>query len=160
MSTSKQISSERVLGFEEARRLVVEHAEQQRAVGREYLAVQLLNSLGCVLAEDIHADRDLPPFRRATRDGYAVRSEDVQHTPADLRVVGQIRAGSLLPPGFTRLIQVQAVSIMTGAPVPDGADAVVMVEYTQPQAEVVRVLKSVAAGENVVPRGSEARSGA
>lgn len=112
-----------------------------------------------MLAEDILADRDFPPFARATRDGYAIRSEDLQCSPAELTVVGQIRAGGNLPQGFSRLQNGQAVSIMTGAPVPDGADAVVMVEYTEHAGQRVRALRSVTAGENVVPRGSEATRG-
>jgi molybdopterin molybdotransferase len=151
---------ERLLSFEDARQLVMEHAEQELAVERERHTSPLLESLGRVLAEDIHADRDLPPFARATRDGFAVHSEDLRDTPAVLKLAGEIRAGGDVPAGFTRLKRMQAISIMTGAPVPDGADAVVMVEHTQPLTEGVRVLRSVAAGENVVPRGSEARVGA
>ena len=83
----------------------------------------------------------------------------MQRVPIDLRVVGEIRAGGDFPPGFSRLASGEALSIMTGAPVPEGADAVVMVEYTERAGERVRVLRSVAAGENVVPRGSEARQG-
>ena len=118
-----------------------------------------MDSLGRVLAEEIVADRDFPPFQRATRDGYAVRSEDVQRVPAELSLSGQIRAGGTLPANFTAVQSGEAISIMTGAPVPNGADAVVMVEYTEQFGERVRVLRSVASGENVVPRGSEARQG-
>jgi molybdopterin molybdotransferase len=151
---------DRILSFEDAWQLVVEHAYEQRGIERQRQTAPLLECLGRVLAENIYADRDLPPFARATRDGYALHSEDVKHTPTVLKVAGEIRAGGDLPPGFTQLKKGQAVSIMTGAPVPDGADAVVMVEYTEGLGEAVRVLRPVAAGENVVLRGTEAHAGA
>jgi molybdopterin molybdotransferase len=90
--------------------------------------VLLLQALGRVLAEPVVADRDLPPFPRATRDGFAVRAQDLQNGTTTLRVVGQVRAGDTydLP-----LASGEAVEIMTGAAVPTGADAVVMVEHTE-----------------------------
>lgn len=115
--------------------------------------VPLTESQGRLLAEAIAADRDYPPFDRATRDGYAVRAAE---TPGTLRVVGQIRAGTEFPrevrPG-------EAVEIMTGAPAPAGADAVVMVEYTRRDGDTVVLERGVRPGENVVPRGSEAQRG-
>jgi molybdopterin molybdotransferase len=88
----------------------------------------LLQGLGRVLAEPVVADRDFPPFPRATRDGFAVRAEDLASGMTLLRVVGQVRAGDAydLP-----VASGEAVEIMTGAGVPVGADAVVMVEYTE-----------------------------
>jgi len=127
---------------------------------REQQDVPLLASIGRTLAEEIVADRDFPPFPRATRDGFAVRAEDAQLIPSELKVVGQIRAGGEFPKHFSRLKKGEAVSIMTGAPVPSGANAVVMVEHTERRGDSVRLLRSVAAGENVVPRGSESRAGA
>ncbi|HVH86382.1 MAG TPA: molybdopterin molybdotransferase MoeA, partial [Terriglobales bacterium] len=158
-SSKAQLRKEKILGFEEARKLVLEHAESVRAARERAEQIPVLNSLGRTLAEDLRADRDFPPFPRATRDGYAVRSQDVQVKPAELKIVGEVRAGGSLPAGFRRLEGGQAISIMTGAPLPGGADTVVMVEYTERQADRVRVLKSVSSGENVVPRGSEARAG-
>lgn len=148
-----------VLNFEEAQRTVLSHANQARFSQKQIEQVPILDSLGRVLAQPILADRDFPPFPRATRDGYAVRSEDVGRVPAGLKLAGEIRAGGDFPAGFTRLGSGEAISIMTGAPVPGGADAVVMVEYTERAGEHVRVLRPVAAGENVVPRGSEAKRG-
>jgi len=135
-------------------------AELLRKQPRTSEQVPLLESLGRTLAEEIVADRNLPPFPRATRDGYAVRAEDVQLIPTELRIVGQIRAGGELPEGFTKLSRGQAISIMTGAPVPSGANGVVMVEHTERKGDSVRLLRSVTNGENVVPLGSEARAGA
>src|SRR6266700_1959070 len=143
-----------VLSFEDARHAVEEHALQLRPCGRELLG--LLDAAGRILAEPIHADRDFPPFRRAARDGYAVRSADVQNLPVTLDVIGEIRAGAAhipeLGPG-------QAVAIMTGAAAPDGSDAIVMVEYTSRTGDRVHVTRGISAGENIVPAGSEARRG-
>ena len=112
-----------------------------------------------VLARAIVSDRDLPPFPRSTRDGYAVRSADLAAVPGSLEVVGEIKAGESLENIPKYLGNGQAVSIMTGAPVPKGADAVVMVEYTSQQDGRVEITRSVAAGENVVPAGAEAKQG-
>lgn len=153
------MSAERILSFEDAQQLVIAHADSLRKERQEQ-QVPLLASLGRTLAEDVVADRDFPPFPRATRDGYALRSEDLRRSPAQLKVVGEIRAGGEFPSGFTKLEAGQALSIMTGAPVPTGADAVVMVEHTERRESTVHVLKPVTSGENVVPRGSEGQAGA
>jgi molybdopterin molybdotransferase len=132
MNTAAQSAG--VLGFEEAYEIVLEYCGRilhaGTAAGEEVL---LLQSLGRVLAEPVLADRDFPPFPRATRDGFAVRAEDLRSGTLEsgtvtLRVVGQVRAGDSydLPVGPG-----EAVEIMTGAAVPAGADAVVMVEYTE-----------------------------
>ena len=143
-----------ILPFPEARHVVEEHARKLRASGVEL--VDLLRAHGRVLVEAVHADRDFPPFPRAARDGYALRAADVAAVPAQLKVVGEIRAGSslerIIDPG-------EAAEIMTGAPVPEGADAVVMVEYTRRRGDAVEVERAVRSGENVVPQGSEARCG-
>jgi len=146
--------AENVLNFDEARCCVEDRARSLRPSGQEPLSV--LACIGRILAEDIHADRDLPPFRRATRDGFAVRAGDVAKVPATLKIIGQIKAGSALP---NKVAPNTCAEIMTGAPVPDGADAVVMVEYTSDNGNSVTINRSVVAGENVVPRGSEAKSG-
>ena len=121
-------------------------------------SVDLLSAAGRVLAEVIPADRDLPPFPRSTRDGYAVRSSDVLQVPAKLGVVGEIRAGEMLEK-IPSISSGQAAAIMTGAPVPDGADAVVMIEYTAHEADRIEIARTVAPGENIVPRGAEAKAG-
>src|SRR3984893_3434881 len=141
--------------FEEARHVVEDHAARLHPRGKEL--VELLESPGRVLAEPVLADRNFPPFPRAMRDGYAVRASDLSPLPVTLELVGQIKAGAktaapVLQPG-------QAAAIMTGAPAPPGADAVVMVEHTSLQAHRVQIMKAVAAGDNIVPAGSEAKRG-
>jgi molybdopterin molybdotransferase len=110
-----------------------------------------------VLAAQIAADRDIPPFPRSTRDGYAVCAADLAKLPARLKVIGEIKAGPVHLP--SALHRGEAFSIMTGAPLPPGADAVVMVEYTSQQGDSVEITKSVAPRENIVPQGAEAKRG-
>jgi molybdopterin molybdotransferase len=150
-----------LLPFLEARTAVERAARALRPHDAEPCG--LLESRGRILAESIVADRDLPPFPRATRDGYALRASDVASassaSPATLRVVAQIKAGgSWSRPG--PLAAGEAAEVMTGAPAPPGADAVVMVEYTARSGDTVAIQRSVAAGENIVPTGAEARAGA
>jgi molybdopterin molybdotransferase len=144
----------RILTFEEARHVVEEHASQLRPRGRELLG--LIDAVGRVLAEPIYADRDFPPFPRAARDGFAVRSADVQKVPATLEVTGEIKAGEAHIP---ELGPREAISIMTGGAAPARADAIVMVEYTSRSGSRVEVARAVSAGENIVPKGSEAKRG-
>lgn len=124
----------------------------------------LAGAVGRVLAAPILAGRDQPPFDRATRDGYAVRAEDVARQQP-LRVLGLLRAGEMWPAHRPALAAGECIEIMTGAPMPPGADAVLMVEHAEqvPSAdgEFVRPAagRALQAGDNVVPRGSEARRG-
>lgn len=129
----------------------------QKTARLPVVTIPLLESSGHILAEDIITDVDMPPFPRSTMDGYAVRSDDVQNAPARLQVVGVIPAGTY--PNFSLQAQ-QAAKIMTGAPLPAGADAVQMVEKTRALEDTaVAILESVATGHNVSPLGSEARQG-
>jgi molybdopterin molybdotransferase len=142
-----------VLTFEEARRVVEDHAS--RLIRRTNETVPLLQAAGRILAESVTADRDIPPFPRSTRDGYAIHVADLAALPAKLKVIGEIKAGPLqLPPKLNRG---EAFSIMTGAPVPPGADAVVMVEYTSQKNDLVEITRGVAPGENMVAQGAEAK---
>ncbi len=114
----------------------------------------LLDAANRILAGPVFADRDQPPFARSTRDGYALRAADLT---AALTVIGQIRAGESwsgppLAPG-------QALQIMTGAPVPASADAVLMVEHTTLTGTTLTSTRALAPGENIVPQGAEARAG-
>lgn len=144
-----------ILSFEEARSIVEWQASGATAKATETVA--LLQSVNRVLAEPISADRDIPPFARSTRDGYAVRAHDLANLPGTLKVIGEIKAGP--PPGqLPRVLNPrETFAIMTGAPVPPGADAVVMVEYTSQQDDSVEISKGVVAGENIVLQGAEAK---
>jgi molybdopterin molybdotransferase len=146
-----------MLRFTEARQLVI--AEIARAFrAPETESVTLAAAAGRVLAGSVCADRDYPPFDRATRDGFAVRSDDLRAVPTELQVIGELRAGAAFEGAVG---EGQCVSIMTGAPVPAGADAVVMIEHTQPAAgDAVLIDRALERGANIVLRGSEAASGA
>jgi molybdopterin molybdotransferase len=143
-----------VVGFDEAVDVVLLHAS-----GLGKLQTEMVPLLSCgnrVLAEAVTAERDQPPFHRSTRDGFAMRAADAA---GSLSVVGQIRAGERW--SGAALEHGSAIEIMTGAPVPEGADAVVMVEHVEQMDGAVRLAegRAVHAGENIVPRGSEARAG-
>src|SRR5665213_3662615 len=116
-----------VLSFEDARHMVENHAFKLHPHGKEL--TPLLGCVGLLLAEPVFADRDFPPFPRAARDGYALRAADLRDIPATLQIIGEIKAGAPENPAM-RVEDGQAVSIMTGAVAPSGADAVVMVEHT------------------------------
>lgn len=150
-------AANKVLSFEDARHSVEQQAALVRPVGTELL--ELHSAAGRVLAEAILADRDLPPFPRSTRDGYAMRAADVAHVPATLEVIAEIKAGEKTANLPKSVGSGQAAAIMTGAPVPDGADAVVMVEYSSARGNRVEISRSVHPAENIVPRGAEARAG-
>ena len=140
------------LSFQEARETVL-RLVRAGAATPEAEDVAIGGSCGRVLAEDIAADRDCPPVARSTRDGYAVRAADL---PGELAIIGEVRAGEQfngeVGPG-------QAVAIMTGAPVPRGADAVVMVEHAVAVNSRVRIEGPAAPGQAINPRGSEAAAG-
>jgi molybdopterin molybdotransferase len=130
--------------------------EQTRKLATERVAIQ--DSLGRVLAEEIVADTDLPPFNRSQMDGYAVRAEDSNDAPVRLRIVGESAAGK----GWHHeLKEGEAVRIMTGAPVPKGADAVQQVELAHELKDntVVELLESVPLGRSIVERASEITRG-
>jgi len=158
-SFSSTAPSARVVSFEEARHLVASHATG--VCPGDVQTVDLLAGSGRVLAERIIADRDFPPFPRATRDGYAVRAADLAELPARLQLVGEVKAGDWSQASACSVGRGQAVGIMTGAPLPAGADAVVMVEHTSLWLadHAVEVRRTVGVGENFVPRGAEARAG-
>ncbi len=152
-----QESPATILSFEDARHTVEEHAAGLKARGTE--PIELLQGLRRVLAESLIADRDFPPFRRSTRDGYAVRAADVGQVPATLKLVGEIKAGMSSSAAFVGIKPGQAAAIMTGAPAPDGSDAVVMVEHTSRVSDQVTLLRPASSGENIVPTGTEAKRG-
>lgn len=143
-----------MLTYKQARRAVIDQVKRKLSP-RAAASVSLWDALGYVLAQEITADRDYPPFDRSTRDGYAVCAAEVT-VGAKLRYAGEIKAGdtvtSPLTPGT-------CTQIMTGAAVPAGADAVVMIEHAERSGDHVSFSRSARAGQNVVPRGSEAKSG-
>lgn len=145
-----------VLNFDAALDLVLAHTATVIKPAVEQ--VELLAARGRVLAANVAADRDQPPFDRSTRDGFAIRADDLSRTDA-LRIVGQLRAGELWQ--REALKEGEAIEIMTGAPVPPGADAVVMVEHVEQAEGTIRASgeRSLQPGDNIVPRGSEARAG-
>src|SRR5688572_21831329 len=118
-------------------------------------SIPLQQVLGRVLREDIVCDRDSPAFDKSIRDGFAVRARDVLDVPKQLSVIGESRAGAASDVTVTAD---KCCEIMTGAPLPRGADAVVMVEYTERVSPgLVRIVKSVKENEGLLLRGVEAR---
>jgi molybdopterin molybdotransferase len=148
--------------FEQARESVLTEVTPLNSIEEVWLA----DVAGRVLAEEVAADRDYPPFDRSARDGFAVRARDLAvDANGDgpiLRVVGEIRAGEIpsRPIGAG-----EAIEIMTGAPMPEGADAVVMIEHVQRSESDVLIdrgliKKMPQPGDNFTPRGTEAKRGA
>ena len=118
--------------------------------------VALPTAVGRVLAEDILADSDLPPFNRSQMDGFALHAKDIVSAPVTLKIAGEAAAGH----GWrNRLRSGEAVRIMTGAPVPAGADTVQKVELTDETGGNVTILEPAAKGRNIVRRGAEIRKG-
>jgi molybdopterin molybdotransferase len=150
--------SERVLEFEEALAEVLRHAEAVRKPAADHQPAALKDAAGRVLAEPVRTERDQPPFARSTRDGFAVRSADISEIQP-LRIVGSVRAGEMWRGSPMR--DCETVEIMTGAPVPEGADAVLMLEHAEVRTDgLLRVLegRTLQPGENVVPQAAEARA--
>jgi molybdopterin molybdotransferase len=122
--------------------------------------IQVRLAAGRVLSRDVRAPEPLPGFTRATMDGYAVRSRDTvgasESSPAYLRLAGEVRMGVM---ALGRVEPGEALRIHTGAMLPEGADAVVMMEETTLTGEDVEVLGSVAPGESVFKAGEDAAAG-
>ncbi|MBZ5676410.1 MAG: molybdopterin molybdotransferase MoeA [Acidobacteriia bacterium] len=140
------------LSFEQARACVL----REVSAGRGNLPTEKVASLeaaGRVLAEEITADRDYPPFPRSARDGFAVRAADV---PGELQVIGEVRAGEVFRGSVGPK---RAVEIMTGAPLPEGADAVAMLEHTERSGDRVKIARALKPGENFNAQGTEAKQG-
>lgn len=146
-----------MLDVHTARDLVLKQCCQAAVQPVSISEIPLLDSFRRVLAEDIILDRDQPPFNRSMRDGFALRSEDLAILPATLSCVGEVKAGE----EPSRVLEAgQAIQIMTGSPVPVGANAVVMIENTERISPTkVRVLREVRSGENIAVRGSERQMG-
>jgi molybdopterin molybdotransferase len=138
--------------FEQARRCVLERVGEARQ-GPSTEEVSLLEATGRVLAQPVAADRDYPAAARSVRDGFAVRAGDL---PGELRVVAEVRAGQAFS---GEVLAGEAVEIMTGAPLPRGADAVIMVEHVTVLGDRINAQRALRPGENVSAQGCEARRG-
>ena len=143
-----------MLSYQEARQKVIEQLGEKKGP-RATEQVRVGDALGYVLAQEVKTDREYPPFNRATRDGYAVFAADAK-AGARLKCTGEIKAGDRVT---KELWAETCVEIMTGAAVPSGADAVVMIEHTKRDEDEVRFERDAVPGQNFVPRGSEARAG-
>ncbi len=133
--------------------------EATKTLGLE--KVSLLDAFGRVLGEDIIAARDNPPWDNSAMDGFAVRWEDIKQEhaitkPVALKVIEDVPAGTVA----TRTVGPgQAIRIMTGAPIPKGADTVVKVEETEPSENAVKIFKEVERGSNIRPQGEDVKKG-
>jgi molybdopterin molybdotransferase len=149
------VGDDHMLSFEQARQLVI--TQTQAHLGpRPTISLPVSDALGHILAQEIRTDREYPPFDRSTRDGYAVRAADAV-PGATIPCVGELKAGDTVS---VPLDPHTCIQIMTGAAVPSGADAVVMIEFTRREGDRVTFDRPTQPGQNIVPRGSEARSGA
>ncbi len=118
--------------------------------------VRLNRSVGRILAEDIFADSDMPPFDRSQMDGYAMKAKDTSTAPVNLRLVGESAAGR----GWHRVLKDgEAIRIMTGARVPQGADAIQKIELTSESGDVVKIKEATTKGKYIVTKGSEITKG-
>jgi molybdopterin molybdotransferase len=151
VSTSSARAAARSLSVDEALARIL-----ARVRPLEPIAVDLLDALGTTLAEDVVADSDIPPFRNSAMDGYAVRGADVATAPVRLRVTGDIAAG-MAPDGS--VAAGDAMRIMTGAPLPNGADTIVRVEDTDNGATTVTITAATPPGTSVRAAGEDLRAG-
>ncbi len=126
-----------------------------RSTGVERVGVG--EALGRVLGEEVRAPADVPPHDNSAMDGYAVRAADLAAGRLELTVIGEVAAGYV---ALRALGAGEAYQIMTGAPIPPGADAVVMVESTERTGDRVRIGKPAQAGEHIRGRGEDIRAGA
>lgn len=147
----------RLLSYQEAKDIVQQHLKPKPLGTQE---IPLLQAHNRVLAQDAIAELDIPPFDRSTVDGYAVQAQDTygadETTPLKLRVVGSVAIGE------TPHIQIskgEAAEIVTGAPIPEGANAVVMLEDTSIDGTELNVYSSVTANENIMKKGSDIKNG-
>jgi len=147
----------RLISFNEAKQ-ILKQSFSSKPIGKENIS--LSEAYGRVLAEDIVAQLDVPPFSRSTADGYAVRAMDTfgadEDQPVTLRLCGQVSVGEIPRVNVEKSM---AAEIATGAPIPRGADAVVMLEYAVQKGDNVLVHRPVSIGENVMKTGSDIPKG-
>jgi len=140
-----------MIPLEEARTYVLDRCSR-----KEPIFVAINDALGLVTAVDVIAEESIPPFANTAMDGFAVRSSDVGVVPVQLRIIETIAAG------YAPKLVVgsgEASRIMTGAPIPEGADAVVMVEKTSVKGDAVTIEAVVQAGNHIRPAGDDVTSG-
>jgi molybdopterin molybdotransferase len=140
-----------MLSVEEARAKVLAAVEQL-----DGLDLPVREAVGYVVAADQIAPHSLPRFDNSAMDGYAVRSSDCVQAPVELEVIGEVRAGD---PGEIKVLPGTAARIMTGAPLPPGADGVIQVEETEERDGRVNVKTAVTEGRNVRPAGDDINDG-
>ncbi|NIU38796.1 hypothetical protein GWN65_02160 [Candidatus Bathyarchaeota archaeon] len=147
----------KLISLHQAKQIIEENISL-RPVGKEIL--QLKHVVNRILAQDVTSTLDVPPFDRSTVDGYAVKAADTfgadEEHPRALKLSGQVRIGESPKVSIKKG---STAEIVTGAPLPDGADAVVMCEYTFQEENTVRILTSVSSGKNVMRAGSDIRKG-
>ena len=142
----------RMISIAEALKIIAENVSPVETEKIELSAV-----CGRVLAEEIRADMDLPPFDRSQMDGYAIRAADAENAPVKLKIIGESAAGK----GWHSDLKAgEAVRIMTGAPVPPSADAVQKLELASEENGFVEILEPVKIGQNIVRRASEIKANA
>ncbi len=136
-----------MLKYEEALRKILDNTNRLQG---EIVAIE--DAIGCVLLEDIYSNVAMPPFNKSAMDGYALRNSDLKSVPVQLKCIGVIEAGD----SFKKTIKRgECAKIMTGAPLPRGADSVVMVEDTYQEASKVQVRRHVRKSENVCFKGED-----
>jgi len=142
---------EKIHSYDEAFQLIQSHTRTQST--KQQLLVDASNQ---VLASDALAIIDVPPFRRAMMDGYAIHTADATHIPCTLEVTGQIAAGAHVIP---ELGPGQSIRVMTGAPVPSASDAVIRQEWCEQNGDTIRLLKPVTPGESIQPQAEDGCAG-
>ena len=136
-----------------AKALTIIHGESKPLASER---IDIHDAIGRVLAENIVADSDLPPFDRSQMDGYAVKAADTRTVPATLKIAGESAAGR----GWHKALKKgEAVRIMTGAPVPNGADAVQKIELTKEDGGSVTIFEPTEEGRYIIRKGSEVKKG-
>ncbi|MBA3066219.1 molybdopterin molybdotransferase MoeA [bacterium] len=137
-----------MIEFEEARKNIFNRVSRLKPA-----EVDITEAMGSVLADDIKSGYDFPPFNKSAMDGYAVRAQDIKKVPVKLRCKGIIKAGEFIA---EKIYKGECFKIMTGAPVPAGADCVVMIEDTSGDVEI---LKNIEKGSNICLKGEDVRKG-
>jgi putative molybdopterin biosynthesis protein len=147
----------KLLTFDQAKRAIQEHFKPRPL---DIETIPLLDAYNRVLAENVTATLDIPPFNRSTVDGYAVKAKDTfgadENNPVKLKICGTVNVGELSKITVT---SGKSAEIVTGAPMPEGADAVVMVEHTERNHDYLYVHFAVSTNENIMKAGADIRTG-